>query len=226
MHVQAGARKVLLSAPAKDKVDATIVLGVNDEMLKPEHIVISNASCTTNCLAPMTKVLHDNFGVVRGLMTTVHAYTNDQRILDFPHTDLRRARTAAANTIPTTTGAAKAIGLVIPDLDGKMDGMAMRVPVQDGSVVDLVVELAKKTTADEINAAMKAAAEGPMKGILEYSTDPIVSSDIIGNLYSCVFDVPFTRVIDGTFAKVVAWYDNEMAYSHRMADLLAMAAAL
>lgn len=219
-HIEAGAKKVLLTVPAKGAIDATIVLGVNDEMLKREHLIISNASCTTNCLAPMAKVLHDSFGVVRGLMTTIHGYTNDQRLLDFPHSDLRRARTAAQNSIPTSTGAAKAIGLVIPDLDGKLAGMAVRVPVPDGSLTDLTVVVSKAVTVETINAAMKAAADGPMNGILEYTEDPIVSSDIIGNSHSCIFDSALTMVLDERMVKVIGWYDNEWGYSCRVVDLI------
>ncbi|MCB0262771.1 MAG: type I glyceraldehyde-3-phosphate dehydrogenase [Calditrichia bacterium] len=226
LHLQAGARKVLLTAPAKDQMDNTVVMGVNDETLKPEHVLISNASCTTNCLAPVAKVLNDNFGIRRGWMTTIHGYTNDQQILDLPHKDLRRARAAALNIIPTTTGAAKAVGLVIPSLKGKLDGFAMRVPVPDGSLVDLVAELDKNVTADEINAMMKAAAEGPMKGILEYSEDPLVSSDIIDNPHSSIFDALSTRVMDGNLIKVVSWYDNEWGYSSRTADLVKKLAAM
>ena len=226
MHVEAGAKKVLLSVPAKDDVDATIVLGVNDQELKAEHVVISNASCTTNCLAPMVKVLNDNFGVVRGLMTTCHAYTNDQRILDFAHSDMRRARAGALNIIPTTTGAARAVGKVIPELNGKLDGMALRVPTADGSVTDLTVELGKDVTADEVNAAFKAAAESDLKGILEYTEDPIVSSDIIGNPHSCVFDAGATIANGDNLIKVIGWYDNEWGYSNRMVDLMEKAAQL
>lgn len=221
-HLQAGAKKVALSVPA-DKptdVDVTIVLGVNDETLKPEHKLVSNASCTTNCLAPISKVLNDNFGIEYGLMNTIHSYTNDQIILDAPHKDLRRARAAALSIIPTSTGAAKAIGLVVPDLDGKLHGFAMRVPTPDGSVVDLTVKLNKKTTADEVNAAMKAAAEGPMKGILKYETDPIVSCDIIGSTYSSILDSKLTMEKGGDMIKVVSWYDNEFGYSQRLADLV------
>lgn len=219
-HFEAGAKKVILTVPAKGEIDATIVLGVNDADLKPEHKIVSNASCTTNCLAPVAKVLHENFGIKRGWMTTVHAYTNDQNILDLPHRDLRRARAAAVSLIPTTTGAAKAVGLVIPSLKGKMDGIAMRAPVADGSVVDLVVELEKNATAEEINAKMKAAAEGPLKGILEYSEDPLVSVDIIDNPASSIFDAKSTAVMDGNFAKVLSWYDNEWGYSNRVVDLI------
>ena len=219
-HIQAGAKKVVLTVPAdaKEDVDVTLVLGVNDEMLTKSAVFVSNASCTTNCLAPIAKVLHDNFGIKCGLMNTIHSYTNDQVILDFPHKDLRRARAAALSIIPTKTGAAKAIGLVIPALDKKLDGFAMRVPTPDGSVVDLTCELEKPATKDEINAAMKAAAEGPMKGILEYCEDPVVSTDIIGNPHSSVFDAALTKVLDGNFVKVVSWYDNEWAYSLRVVD--------
>jgi len=220
-HLQAGAKKVILTVPAKDAIDATIVLGVNDDELKPEHKIVSNASCTTNCLAPVAKILNDNFGIKHGWMTTIHAYTNDQRILDLVHSDLRRTRGAAQNLIPTTTGAAKAVGKVIPALNGKLDGIAMRAPVADGSVVDLVVELVKDTTAEEINAKMKAAAEGPLKGILEYCEDPIVSSDVIDNPVSSVFDALSTSVMDGNFVKVLSWYDNEWGYSNRVVDLIA-----
>jgi len=220
-HIEAGTKKVILTVPSKDEIDATIVLGVNDEMLKDKHQIVSNASCTTNCLAPVAKVLHDKFGIIKGFMTTVHAYTNDQRILDLPHKDLRRARAAALSIILTTTGAAKAVGKVIPELNGKLDGFAMRVPVSDGSVVDLVVELKKSVTAEEINTAMKEAAEGSLKGILEYTEDPIVSSDIIGNSHSSIFDALSTMVLEGNMAKVVSWYDNEWGYSCRVADLLA-----
>lgn len=221
-HLQAGAKKVALSVPA-DKptdVDVTIVLGVNDDALKPEHKLVSNASCTTNCLAPISKVLNDNFGIEYGLMNTIHSYTNDQIILDAPHKDLRRARAAALSIIPTSTGAAKAIGLVVPALEGKLHGFAMRVPTPDGSVVDLTVKLTKKTTVDEVNAAMKAAAEGPMKGILKYETDPIVSCDIIGSTYSSILDSKLTMEKGGDMIKVVSWYDNEFGYSQRLADLV------
>lgn len=219
MHVQAGAKKVLLSVPPKDDVDAIIVCGVNDDTLKSTDVVVSNASCTTNCLAPMAKVIHQNFGIVRGLMTTTHAYTNDQVVLDIPHSDLRRARAAAYSIIPTTTGAARAVGEVLPELNGKLDGMAMRVPVIDGSVVDLVAVVEKNTTKAEINAAIKAAAEGPLKGILQYMEDPIVSCDIIGNPHSSIFDAALTTVMDGNFIKVISWYDNEWGYSNRCIDL-------
>jgi glyceraldehyde 3-phosphate dehydrogenase len=219
-HLTAGAKKVVLCVPAKDEIDATIVLGVNDNNLKDEHRLVSNASCTTNCLAPVAKVLHDNFGIVRGLMVTVHAYTNDQRILDLEHKDLRRARAAGLSIIPTTTGAARTVGKVIPELKGKLDGYALRVPVADGSVVDLTVELKKEVTIEAINAAMKQAAAGPLKGILEYTEDPIVSCDIIGNSASSIFDAQSTMVMEKNLAKVVAWYDNEWGYSCRVADLL------
>ena len=221
-HITAGAKKVILTVPAdsKEDVDVTIVPGVNDKMLTKNSIFVSNASCTTNCLAPVAKVLNDNFGIKRGLMNTIHSYTNDQVILDFPHKDLRRARAAAVSIIPTKTGAAKAIGLVIPALDKKMDGFAMRVPTPDGSVVDLTCELEKPATKEEINAAMKAAAEGPMKGILEYTEDPIVSIDIVGNPHSSIFDAGMTKVLDGNFAKIISWYDNEWGYSCRVAELI------
>jgi glyceraldehyde 3-phosphate dehydrogenase len=221
-HLTAGAKKVVLSVPSdnKDDVDATIVLGVNDNTLTPDMKLISNASCTTNCLAPIAKVLHDNFGIRKGLMNTIHSYTNDQIILDAPHKDLRRARAAAVSIIPTKTGAAKAIGLVIPELDGKMDGFAVRVPTPDGSLVDLTCELNRSVTKDEIHAAMKAAADGPMKGVLEYLDEPLVSCDIIGNPHSSIFDSGLTKVLDGNLVKVVAWYDNEFGYSSRLADLV------
>jgi len=219
-HIDAGAEKVVLTVPAKDEIDATVVLGVNDSILTGNEKIISNASCTTNCVAPMAKVLHDNFRIESGLMTTIHAYTNDQRLLDFPHSDLRRARSAALSIIPTTTGAAKAVGKIIPELDGKLDGLAMRVPVPDGSIIDLVVTLEKETTPEEINAAMKTAAEGPMKGIMQYCEDPIVSQDVVGNTHSCIFDPPLTYVKNGKLAKVIGWYDNEMGYSVRVIDLI------
>lgn len=221
-HLQAGARKVVLCVPSKtaNDVDATVVLGVNEGDLKPEQQIFSNASCTTNCLAPVAKVLNDKFGIKRGLMNTIHSYTNDQIILDAPHKDLRRARAAAMSIIPTTTGAAKAVGLVIPELKGKLDGFALRVPTPDGSVVDLSVELEKSVTKEEINAAIKEAAEGPMKGILEYCDEPIVSTDVIGNTHSSVFDSLMTQVIDGNFIKVLSWYDNEFGYANRVVDLM------
>ncbi|MFE9921402.1 type I glyceraldehyde-3-phosphate dehydrogenase [Streptomyces sp. NPDC005774] len=218
-HIAGGAKKVIISAPAKDE-DVTIVLGVNQDQYDPaNHHVISNASCTTNCVAPMAKVLDENFGIVKGLMTTVHAYTNDQRILDFPHKDLRRARAAAENIIPTTTGAAKATALVLPQLEGKLDGIAMRVPVPTGSVTDLVVELGREVTKEEVNAAFQKAAEGELKGLLEYTEDPIVSSDIVNAPASCTFDSSLTMVQDGTSVKIIGWYDNEWGYSNRLVDL-------
>ena len=225
-HLNQGAKKVVLTVPAKDEIDNTIVFGVNEGDLKDSDQIVSNASCTTNCLGPVAKVLHDNFGIVRGLMTTVHGYTNDQRLLDLPHSDLRRARAAAVNIIPTTTGAARAVGKVIPELKGKLDGMAMRVPVADGSIVDLVAELSKSTTVEDINAAMKKAADGPMKGILEYCEDPIVSSDVIDNPHSSIFDSIATTVMDGNFVKVLSWYDNEWGYSCRTIDLVKKVAGL
>jgi glyceraldehyde 3-phosphate dehydrogenase len=227
-HIKAGAKKAVLTVPAKDEIDATIVLGVNDGDLKPEHQIVSNASCTTNCLAPIAKILNDKFGLKRGFMTTIHAFTNDQMVLDLPHSDLRRARAAAVSIIPTTTGAAKAVGKVIPDLNGKLDGFAMRVPTPDGSVVDLVAELDKDVTVEEINAAVKEAAEGEMKGVLQYTEDPIVSIDIVGNSYSSVFDALSTMVMGGSgnFVKVVSWYDNEWAYSNRVVDLVEKLASL
>ncbi|QOV39103.1 type I glyceraldehyde-3-phosphate dehydrogenase [Streptomyces ferrugineus] len=218
-HLAGGAKKVLISAPAKDE-DITIVMGVNHDKYDPaNHHVISNASCTTNCVAPMAKVLDENFGIVKGLMTTVHAYTNDQRILDFPHKDLRRARAAAENIIPTTTGAAKATALVLPQLKGKLDGIAMRVPVPTGSVTDLVLELGREVTKEEINAVFQKAAEGELKGILEYTEDPIVSSDIVNAPASCTFDSSLTMVQEGKNVKVIGWYDNEWGYSNRLVDL-------
>ena len=217
-HLQAGAKKVIISAPAKDP-DVTVVLGVNESTIKPDDRIISNASCTTNCLAPVAKILLDNFGLVRGFMTTCHAYTNDQKILDLLHKDLRRSRAAAVSIIPTSTGAAKAIGLVIPQLKGKLDGLALRVPVSDGSIVDLVVEVERPTDADSVNAKVKAAAEGPMKGILQYTEDPIVSIDVVGNAHSSVFDAQSTMV-NGNLVKILSWYDNEWAYSTRLVDLV------
>jgi len=218
-HVEAGAKKVILTVPSKGDVDATIVLGVNDEELKSEHVVVSNASCTTNCLAPIAKVLNDTFGIEKGFMTTIHSYTNDQRVLDLPHSDLRRARSAALNIIPTTTGAAKAVGKVIPELKGKLDGVSLRVPTPDGSFTDLVAVLKKDVTAEEVNAAMKAAADGPMKGILEYTEDPIVSADIVGNPHSSIFD-SLSTMVNGNMVKVGSWYDNEWGYSCRVVDLI------
>ncbi len=219
-HLTAGARKVIISAPAKDAPDLTCVLGVNDDQITPEMKCISNASCTTNCLAPVAKVLNDSFGISSGLMTTIHGYTNDQNVLDAPHSDLYRARAAALNIIPTSTGAAEAVALVIPELKGKLTGMAMRVPVPTGSVVDLTVMLEKTATAEEINAAVKAAAEGPLKGVLYYSEDPLVSTDIIHDPHSSIFAAPQTKVL-GNMVKVVSWYDNEWGYSCRTADLIA-----
>ncbi len=218
-HLKGTVKKVVITAPAKNE-DITIVLGVNEDKYDPaKHNIISNASCTTNCLAPFVKVLHENFGIVKGLMTTIHSYTNDQNVLDFPHKDLRRARAAAINMIPTTTGAAKAIGLVMPELKGKLDGYAMRVPTPNVSVVDLVSILAKKTTAEEVNKTLKAAAEGPLKGILAYTDDPVVSTDMMHNSNSSIVDGQLTKVLDGDFLKVVSWYDNEWGYSVRVVDL-------
>jgi glyceraldehyde 3-phosphate dehydrogenase len=218
LHLKGGARKVIISAPAKDE-DVTIVMGVNDQTYDPAgHDIISNASCTTNSVVPLAKVLLDNFGIEKGFMTTIHAYTNDQVILDFPHKDLRRARSAAVNTIPTSTGAAKAASLVIPELKGKLDGIALRVPVEDGSLTDLAVVLSRETTVEEINDAYRAAAEGPFAGIIRYSTDPIVSRDIVGDDASCIFDSPLTQA-NGNLAKVFGWYDNEWGYSSRLVDL-------
>lgn len=218
-HIQAGAKKVIISAPATGAVK-TIVLGVNDDQITAEDTVLSNASCTTNCLAPMAKVLNDKFGIEKGYITTVHAYTADQRLQDAPHKDLRRARAAALSMVPTSTGAAKAVGEVLPQLKGKLDGVAVRVPTPDGSMTDLVAVLKRDVTIEEVNAAMKEAAEGPMKGILEYCTDPIVSIDIVGNLHSCIFDAALTAV-NGNLVKVMAWYDNEAGYSQRVCDLIA-----
>jgi glyceraldehyde 3-phosphate dehydrogenase len=219
-HVEAGAKWVIISAPAKEP-DATICMGVNEETLDPaKHKIISNASCTTNCLAPVAKVIHNEFGIVRGMMTTIHSYTNDQRILDLPHKDLRRARAAALNMIPTTTGAAKAVGLVLPELKGKLNGMSIRVPTPNVSVVDLVAELGKEVTAEEINAALKKAAEGPMKGFLQYSEEPLVSTDFIGNPHSSIVDGASTMVLEGKMVKILSWYDNEWGYSTRLRDLI------
>ncbi len=225
-HLQAGAKKVVLSAPAKDEPDLTVVLGVNDDQLTSEHKCISNASCTTNCLAPMVKVLHENFGIEEGLMTTVHAYTNDQRVLDLIHADPHRARAAALNIIPTSTGAAKAVGKVYPPVDKKLTGISLRVPVPAGSITDLVASLSKQASAEEINAAMKSASEGALKGILEYTEDPIVSSDIIGNTHSCIFDAGWTTSLGSKMVKVFGWYDNEFGYSNRTADLILKMASL
>ncbi|MCF6367112.1 MAG: type I glyceraldehyde-3-phosphate dehydrogenase [Bacteroidales bacterium] len=219
-HLKNGAKKVILTVPAKDTIDNMIVLGVNNDDLKPEDQCVSNASCTTNCLAPVAKVLEDNFGIEKGLINTIHSYTNDQVILDGPHGDLRRARSAAVSIIPTTTGAAAAVGKIIPELNGKLNGMATRVPTPTGSLVDLVVTLKKDVTVDEINAAMKKAAEGPMKGILQYTEDPIVSVDVIHNPHSSIFDSQSTMVIDGNMVKILSWYDNEWGYSSRVVDLI------
>jgi len=219
-HLRGPVKKVIISAPAKNE-DVTLVLGVNDNMYDPaKHKVISNASCTTNCLGPVVKVLHDKFGVEKGSMTTIHSYTNDQNVLDFPHKDLRRARAAALNMIPTTTGAAKAIGLVMPELKGKLDGYAMRVPTPDVSVVDLVVVTSKKTTAEEVNKALEDAANGPLKGILAYTEDPVVSTDMLHNPNSSILDAGLTKVLDGNLVHVIAWYDNEWGYSMRIIDLI------
>ncbi len=218
-HLAAGANRVILTVPPKDDVDALIVLGVNDSALKPEHKIVSNASCTTNCLAPMAKVLHQSFGIVRGVMNTIHAYTNDQSIVDTPHKDLRRARAAAVNIIPTTTGAARAVGKVLPELKGKLDGFALRVPVITGSVVDLTAELKRKVSIEEVNGALKAASAGAMKGILDYTEDEIVSTDIVGTSASCIVDGKLTMVMEGNLVKVIGWYDNEWGYSCRVVDL-------
>ena len=223
-HLDAGAKKVCLTVPPKDEIDAMIVLGVNQDALKGDDLIISNASCTTNCLAPMAKVLDDAFGIEHGLMTTVHAYTNDQKILDLPHSDLRRARAAALNIIPTSTGAARAVGKVLPNLNGKLDGMAMRVPVPDGSVVDLVARLKKKASVEDVNGALEAAAKkGPLKGIVQYSTLPLVSSDIVGNPHSSIIDGLSTMAIGDKTVKVVSWYDNEWGYSNRVVELMKFA---
>jgi glyceraldehyde 3-phosphate dehydrogenase len=219
LHLNAGAKKVVLTAPPKDALDAIVVLGVNDEILKSDMKIVSNASCTTNCLAPMVKILDDNFKLVKGFMTTVHSYTNDQALLDQPHKDLRRARAGAINIIPTTTGAAKSVGEVLPYLKGKLDGFALRVPTPDGSITDFVCEIEKSATKEEINAAFKSAADGHYKGILEYSEDPLVSSDIVGNSHSCIFDSKSTMSM-GNLVKVVGWYDNEWGYSCRVVDLV------
>ena len=222
-HITAGAKKVVLTVPAKDEIDYTVVLGVNDEGLIPEHKIVSNASCTTNCLAPMAKVLNDEFGIELGVINTIHAYTNDQRLADVPHSDWRRSRAAAENVIPTTTGAARAVGKVLPELNGNLDGIAMRVPVPDGSVVDFNIRLKKDGTVDQINDAVRSAADnGPLKYVLDYSTLPVVSTDIIGNPHSSIFDAPFTRVVEGNFVKTLNWYDNEWGYSNRVADLLSI----
>ncbi|MFU8844985.1 MAG: type I glyceraldehyde-3-phosphate dehydrogenase [Bacteroidales bacterium] len=223
MHLNAGAKRVILTVPAKDEIDYTIVIGVNDDGLKPEHRIVSNASCTTNCLAPMAKILHDNFGIVEGIMTTTHAYTNDQRLADVPHKDWRRGRAAAENIIPTTTGAAKAVGVVIPELKGKLDGIAARVPVPDGSIVDLIVEVQKDVTVEDIHAAVRIASQSEkMKNVLHYSEEKLVSSDIVGNPYSSIYDAEFTRVLGKRIVKTLNWYDNEWGYSNRVVDLAEM----
>ena len=226
-HLEAGAGRVLLTVPAKDDIDFTVVLGVNHEGLKPEHRLVSNASCTTNCLAPLAKVLHDAFGIREGVINTVHAYTNDQSLADVPHSDWRRSRAAAENIIPTSTGAAKAVGEVLPELNGRLDGIASRVPVPDGSVVDLFVALEKEVTVDELNRVVREAAATPaLGGVLEYTEEPIVSSDIIGNPHSSIFDAAFTQVGNGRFVKTLSWYDNEWGYSNRVCDVLGMMATL
>ncbi len=224
-HLEAGARRVVLTVPPKDEIDAMIVCGVNDGDLRPEHRIVSNASCTTNCLAPLAKILDDSFGIASGLITTVHAYTNDQRLADVPHKNLRRSRAAAENIIPTTTGAAVAVGKVLPHLAGKLDGMAVRVPVPDGSIVDLVVELDQEVSAETVNQAVREAAEGAMRGIVEYSEDPLVSSDVIGNPHSSIFDSLSTVTLHDRWLRVLSWYDNEWGYSNRVVDLLAKLAA-
>lgn len=218
-HIAAGAKKVVISAPAKGE-DITVVMGVNDDALEAGHTIISNASCTTNCLAPMAKVLHEHFGVAKGMMNTIHSYTGDQRLLDAPHSDMRRARSAALSMIPTTTGAAVAVGKVLPALNGKLDGLSVRVPTPDGSLTDFTAILEKETTVEEINAAFKAAAEGALSSILEYSEDPLVLADIVGNPHSCVFDALSTNVLEGNMVKILGWYDNEWGYSNRCVDLL------
>jgi len=220
MHLEAGAKKVILTVPPKDELDAIVVLGVNDDDLKPEHQIVSNASCTTNCLAPLAKVLHDSFGITKGTMNTIHAYTSDQSLVDGPHSDLRRARAAALNIIPTSTGAARAVGQVMPELKGKLDGFSLRVPVPTGSIVDLTAVVARDVTVEEVNGALKAASEGAMKGILEYTEDPIVSSDIVGSSFSSIVDAALTMVQEGNLVKVVSWYDNEWGYSNRVVDLI------
>jgi len=222
-HLSAGAKRVVLTVPSKDEIDYTVVLGVNDRGLLPEHRIVSNASCTTNCLAPMAKILNDSFGINMGVINTIHAYTNDQRLADVPHSDWRRSRAAAENVIPTTTGAARAVGKVLPELNGKLDGIAMRVPVPDGSVVDLNVRLEQDVSVDDVNEAVREAANsGPLQNVLQYSTLPVVSTDIIGNPHSSIFDAPFTRVVEGNFVKTLNWYDNEWGYSNRVADLLSV----
>ncbi len=224
-HLQAGAAKVILTVPPKDEIDATIVMGVNDDQLKPQHRIVSNASCTTNCLAPIAKVLDESFGIQEGFITTVHAYTNDQRLADVPHKDFRRSRAAGENIIPTTTGAAKAVGKVLPQLQGKLDGLAMRVPVPDGSIVDLVCRLNKPASRDDVNMAVRKAAEGSLRKIVEYSEAPLVSSDIIGNPHSSIFDALSTKSEGDGFIRILSWYDNEWGYSNRVVDLIEMMAA-
>lgn len=222
-HLDAGAKRVILTVPAKDEIDYTVVIGVNDKGLRPEHRIISNASCTTNCLAPMAKVLNDEFGIEYGVINTIHAYTNDQRLADVPHTDWRRSRAAAENVIPTSTGAARAVGKVLPELEGKLDGIAMRVPVPDGSVVDLVCRLREEATPEKINeAVLDASRSEDLKKILEYLTTPVVSTDIIGNPHSSIYDAPFTRVLEGNLVKTLNWYDNEWGYSNRVVDLMGL----
>ena len=219
-HLEAGAKRVIVTVPTKEALEATLVMGVNDHVVTQESRIISNASCTTNCAAPLAKVLHDAFGIRHGLLTTVHAYTSDQRLIDAPHSDKRRSRNAATNIVPTSTGAARTIGVILPELAGKLDGLAMRVPVADGSLVDLTVELNQDVTVEQVNAAMKSAADGPLKGILSYCTDPIVSSDIIGNSHSSIFDAELTQVMSKRMVKVIAWYDNEWGYSTRVENLI------
>ena len=223
-HLEAGARKVILTVPAKDEIDATIVMGVNEDQLKREHAIVSNASCTTNCLAPIAKILDDAFGIEEGYITTVHAYTNDQRLADVPHKDFRRSRAAGENIIPTTTGAARAVGKVLPQLQGRLDGMAMRVPVPDGSIVDLVCRLRKNATRQDVNDAVRSATDGPMKKIVEYSEAPLVSSDIIGNPHSSIFDALSTSSQEDGYLKIISWYDNEWGYSNRVVDLIELMA--
>lgn len=219
-HLKAGAKKVLLAVPAKDALDATVVMGVNDDAIAAEHKLISNASCTTNAAAPVTKVIHEHYGIKRGYLNTIHAYTNGQRLIDFPHKDFRRSRAAACSIIPTTTGAAKAVGKVIPELEGKLDGTAYRVPVPDGSIVDMLFEVEKGATVEAVNATLREATEGHLKGIVEYTSDPLVSTDILGNPHSGIFDSGLTQIIDGSFVKVGVWYDNEYGYSARLVDLI------
>ena len=225
-QLAAGAKRIILTVPAKDEIDNTIVVGVNDHTLAAGNRIVSNASCTTNCLAPIAKILHGKFGIVKGMMTTIHAYTNDQRLADGPHSDFRRARAAAQNIIPTTTGAARAVGKVLPELKGKLDGLAIRVPVADGSIVDLVTWMEKEVTVETVNAAIREAAAGPMKSIIEYTDEPIVSSDVIGNSHSAIFDALGTQVVGGNVLKTLTWYDNEWGYSCRVVDLIDLMAKL